>query len=67
MYQRSLEARFSSKPREQEGGDAVSSHDTPVAKRKRTTAQGEMYAHVCTDTQHARKLCDTCRHPVSSL
>ncbi|XP_073343307.1 cohesin subunit SA-1-like [Pagrus major] len=41
MYQRSLEARSSSKPREQEGGDAVSSHDTPVAKRKRTTAQGE--------------------------
>ncbi|XP_036932319.1 cohesin subunit SA-1 isoform X2 [Acanthopagrus latus] len=42
MYQRSLETRSSSKPREQEGSDAVSSHETPVAKRKRTTAQGEM-------------------------
>ncbi|XP_030251378.1 cohesin subunit SA-1 isoform X2 [Sparus aurata] len=46
MYQRSLEARFSSKPREQEGGDAVSSHDTPVAKRKRTTAQGSVSSSV---------------------
>ncbi|XP_026186093.1 cohesin subunit SA-2 [Mastacembelus armatus] len=41
MYQRSLEARISSKPREQvDGGDAVLSRDTPVAKRRRTTAQG---------------------------
>ncbi|KAL7394810.1 hypothetical protein ABVT39_004701 [Epinephelus coioides] len=41
MYLRSLEVRSSSKAREQEeGGDAASSHDTPVAKRKRTTAQG---------------------------
>ncbi|XP_049898198.1 cohesin subunit SA-2 isoform X2 [Epinephelus moara] len=41
MYLRSLEVRTSSKAREQEeGGDAASSHDTPVAKRKRTTAQG---------------------------
>ncbi|XP_070769672.1 cohesin subunit SA-1-like [Enoplosus armatus] len=41
LYQRSLEVRSSSKPREQEeGGDAVSSNDTPVAKRKRTAAQG---------------------------
>uniref|UniRef100_A0A8P4KEU1 Cohesin subunit SA n=1 Tax=Dicentrarchus labrax TaxID=13489 RepID=A0A8P4KEU1_DICLA len=51
MYQRSLDSRSSSKPRErrqqeEEGDDAASSHDTPVAKRKRTTAQGE------TDTQH---------------
>ncbi|XP_040904363.1 cohesin subunit SA-1 [Toxotes jaculatrix] len=41
LYQRSLEARLTSRPREQEQrGDAVSSHETPVAKRKRTTAQG---------------------------
>ncbi|XP_071314512.1 cohesin subunit SA-2-like isoform X2 [Trachinotus anak] len=41
MYQRSLEARSSSRPREQEqGGDAGSSRDTPVAKRRRTTALG---------------------------
>ncbi|XP_045885671.1 cohesin subunit SA-1 isoform X1 [Micropterus dolomieu] len=40
LYQRSLEVR-SSKPKErEEGGDAVSSHETPVAKRKRTPAQG---------------------------
>nr|XP_020480414.1 cohesin subunit SA-1-like isoform X2 [Monopterus albus] len=40
LYQRSLQARASSKPREQEGGgDAVSSPDIPVAKRKKTTAQ----------------------------
>lgn len=51
LYQRSLEGRSTSKPREQEeGGDAVSSHYTPVAKRKRTTAQGEM------DTQHTLTL-----------
>ncbi|XP_044218839.1 cohesin subunit SA-1 [Thunnus albacares] len=43
LYQRSLEGRSTSKPREQgEGGDAISSHDTPVAKRKRTTAQGSV-------------------------
>ncbi|XP_054453619.1 cohesin subunit SA-1 [Anoplopoma fimbria] len=41
MYQRSLEGRSTAKAREQEeGGDAGSSHITPVAKRKRTTAQG---------------------------
>ncbi|XP_041847127.1 cohesin subunit SA-1 isoform X2 [Melanotaenia boesemani] len=41
LYQHSLESGSSSKAREQEGkGDAISSHDTPVAKRKRTTVQG---------------------------
>ncbi|XP_076595594.1 cohesin subunit SA-2 [Chaetodon auriga] len=40
MYQRSLEARSSSKVREPEEGGAGPSHDTPVAKRKRTTVQG---------------------------
>ncbi|KAE8285652.1 Cohesin subunit SA-1 SCC3-like protein 1 Stromal antigen 1 [Larimichthys crocea] len=41
VYQRSLEVRSVSKPREQEQrGDAASIHDSPVAKRKRTTAQG---------------------------
>ncbi|GAA6223099.1 cohesin subunit SA-1-like [Lates japonicus] len=40
MYQRSLESRSAARPREQEeGGDAFSSRDTPVTKRKRT-AQG---------------------------
>ncbi|KAK2848661.1 hypothetical protein Q5P01_008495 [Channa striata] len=44
LYQRSLEACCSSKPSEQneEEGDAVSSHDTPAAKRRRTTAQGSV-------------------------
>ncbi|KAF3838690.1 hypothetical protein F7725_010458 [Dissostichus mawsoni] len=43
MYQRSLEGRrYSSKPREKEGGDAASSHDTPAAKRKRTTTPGSV-------------------------
>ncbi|XP_051277154.1 cohesin subunit SA-2 isoform X1 [Dicentrarchus labrax] len=51
MYQRSLDSRSSSKPRErrqqeEEGDDAASSHDTPVAKRKRTTAQGSMSSTV---------------------
>ncbi|XP_034064022.1 cohesin subunit SA-2 isoform X2 [Gymnodraco acuticeps] len=41
MYQCSLEGRSSSKPREKEGGDAASSHDTPAAKRKRTTTQDD--------------------------
>ncbi|CAI5652752.1 unnamed protein product [Oreochromis niloticus] len=40
LYQRSLEARSTSKATEQEGGDEVPSHDTPVVKRRRTTAQG---------------------------
>ncbi|TKS72111.1 Cohesin subunit SA-1 SCC3 -like protein 1 [Collichthys lucidus] len=40
VYQRSLEVRSVSKPREQEEHrDAAASHDSPVAKRKRTTAQ----------------------------
>ncbi|XP_034399362.1 cohesin subunit SA-1 [Cyclopterus lumpus] len=40
LYQRSLEGRSSAKAREQEEeGDAVSSHNAPVAKRKRTTPQ----------------------------
>ncbi|XP_034454234.1 cohesin subunit SA-1 [Hippoglossus hippoglossus] len=44
MYQQSLETRFTSRPREQqeEGGGAVFSHDIPVAKRKKTTAQGSV-------------------------
>ncbi|KAF1384988.1 hypothetical protein PFLUV_G00125940 [Perca fluviatilis] len=43
MYQRSLEGRSSSKARKQEeGGDVVSTHSSPVAKRKRTTAQGSV-------------------------
>ncbi|XP_070693242.1 cohesin subunit SA-1-like [Pempheris klunzingeri] len=43
LYQRSLEARSSSKPREQEQrGGVISSHDTPVAKRRRTTAQASV-------------------------
>nr|XP_019937625.1 PREDICTED: cohesin subunit SA-1-like [Paralichthys olivaceus]XP_019937710.1 PREDICTED: cohesin subunit SA-1-like [Paralichthys olivaceus] len=47
MYQQSLKARFTSRPREQEGGgDAVSSHDTPVAKRRKTTAQGSVSSNV---------------------
>ncbi|XP_006809016.1 cohesin subunit SA-1 isoform X2 [Neolamprologus brichardi] len=40
LYQRSLEARSTSKATEQEGGDEVPSHDMPVVKRRRTTAQG---------------------------
>ncbi|XP_032383518.1 cohesin subunit SA-2 isoform X1 [Etheostoma spectabile] len=40
LYQRSLEGRSSSKARKQEGVYVVSTHSTPVAKRKRTTAQG---------------------------
>ncbi|XP_026213699.1 cohesin subunit SA-1 isoform X2 [Anabas testudineus] len=42
MYRRSLQARSSSKPRQQqeEEADAISSHETPVAKRRRTTAPG---------------------------
>ncbi|KAM9357284.1 cohesin subunit SA-3 [Symphorus nematophorus] len=40
LYHRSLEARSSFRSREQEEeGAAASSHDTPVTKRKRTTAQ----------------------------
>ncbi|XP_069027301.1 cohesin subunit SA-1-like [Embiotoca jacksoni] len=47
MYQRSLEARSSSKSKEQaEGVVAVSSHNTPVAKRKKTTAQGSASSSV---------------------
>ncbi|XP_072252473.1 cohesin subunit SA-2-like [Leuresthes tenuis] len=40
LYLRSLESRFSSKSREQEGGDATASHNTPVAKRRRSAAHG---------------------------
>ncbi|XP_068571632.1 cohesin subunit SA-1-like isoform X2 [Cebidichthys violaceus] len=41
LYQRSLDGRFSAKARQrEERGDAFSSHETPVAKRKRTTPQG---------------------------
>ncbi|XP_076732055.1 cohesin subunit SA-1 isoform X3 [Maylandia zebra] len=40
LYQRSLEARATSKATEQEGDDEVPSHDMPVVKRRRTTAQG---------------------------
>lgn len=48
LYQHSLEGRFTSKVREQQaGGTAVSSHDTPVAKHRRTTTQGEMDTAVC--------------------
>ncbi|XP_060935180.1 cohesin subunit SA-1 [Limanda limanda] len=43
MYQQSLETRFTSRPRkQQEEGGGVSSHETPVAKRKKTTAQGSV-------------------------
>lgn len=43
MYQRSLGVLTQPKSREQEeGGAAVSSDATPVAKRRRTTSQGEM-------------------------
>lgn len=47
LYQRSLEGRTSAKAREQEEeeGDAVFSHDAPLAKRKRTTPQREMDTH----------------------
>ncbi|KAG7518889.1 cohesin subunit SA-1-like [Solea senegalensis] len=38
VYQRSLETR-STRPREQEKGDAFSTHETPVAKRKKTTTR----------------------------
>ncbi|KAK5864520.1 hypothetical protein PBY51_015757 [Eleginops maclovinus] len=41
MYQCSLKGRVSSKPIEKGGGD-VSSHDTPVAKRMKTTALGSV-------------------------
>uniref|UniRef100_A0AAQ5Z2K9 Cohesin subunit SA n=1 Tax=Amphiprion ocellaris TaxID=80972 RepID=A0AAQ5Z2K9_AMPOC len=42
LYQHSLVARSTSKPREQEeGGDVVSSYRSPVAKRKRTAATGD--------------------------
>lgn len=50
MYQRSLEARRSTRPREQER--EADSHETPVAKRKKTTsALGE------TDTHATQKPC----------
>ncbi|KAM6952951.1 cohesin subunit SA-2 [Lycodopsis pacificus] len=40
LYQRSLDGRSSAKARQrEERSDAVSSHDTPVAKRKRITPQ----------------------------
>ncbi|XP_023144986.2 cohesin subunit SA-1 isoform X2 [Amphiprion ocellaris] len=43
LYQHSLVARSTSKPREQEeGGDVVSSYRSPVAKRKRTAATGSV-------------------------
>ncbi|XP_008293622.1 cohesin subunit SA-1 [Stegastes partitus] len=43
LYQRSLATHSTSKSREQEEGtDAFSSHHSPVAKRKRTTAQGSV-------------------------
>ncbi|KAJ0002798.1 hypothetical protein NQD34_007947, partial [Periophthalmus magnuspinnatus] len=41
LYQRSLQARTISKPKDHEGGEqseAVSAHNSPVTKRKRTTA-----------------------------
>ena len=53
MYQRSLEGRYSSKAGEgEEGSEAVSSHDTPAAKRTRTTttAQGETDTHAAQQT-----------------
>ncbi|KAJ0049771.1 hypothetical protein NL108_003532, partial [Boleophthalmus pectinirostris] len=43
MYQRSLEARVVSKPSDQEGGrqsEAISAHNSPVPKRRKTTANG---------------------------
>ncbi|XP_029918342.1 cohesin subunit SA-1 isoform X2 [Myripristis murdjan] len=45
MYRRSLESRSSSRPTEEGGGGSErsstpSSHDTPVAKRRRPTAKG---------------------------
>ncbi|CAK6964961.1 cohesin subunit SA-2 [Scomber scombrus] len=47
-YQRSLEGRSASKAKDHEvGGDATSSLDTPVAKRKRTTTPGEGDTAVC--------------------
>ncbi|XP_041800213.1 cohesin subunit SA-1 [Chelmon rostratus] len=46
LYQRSLEAHSSSKLREQEEGSAAPSHETPVAKRKKTTAQGPVSSTV---------------------
>uniref|UniRef100_UPI003AB0B83D cohesin subunit SA-2-like n=1 Tax=Centroberyx gerrardi TaxID=166262 RepID=UPI003AB0B83D len=45
MYQRSLEIRSSSKPREEGGGERSSTltpHDTPAAKRRRTAAEGSV-------------------------
>lgn len=45
LYQRSLAARSTSKPTEQEqGDDQVSSHYTPLLKRRRTTTQGDAHA-----------------------
>lgn len=41
LYQRSLESRSSKYREVDEGDNAVSSLDTPVAKRKKTTAQGD--------------------------
>ncbi|XP_029369113.1 cohesin subunit SA-2 [Echeneis naucrates] len=42
IYQQSLEARRPHRPREPEPrGDTVGSHDVPLTKRRRTTAQGE--------------------------
>lgn len=41
MYLRSLESRPSKYKEPEEGGEAVSSLDTPLAKRKRTTPQGD--------------------------
>lgn len=54
LYQRSLEARATSKATEQEGDDEVPSHDMPVVKRRRTTAQGD--AHATPNTLHGYTL-----------
>ncbi|KAM4732683.1 cohesin subunit SA-1 [Anableps anableps] len=42
LYQRSLESRTSKYKDPEEGGEAVSSLDTPVAKRKKITAHGSV-------------------------
>lgn len=56
QYQRSLEGRSASKAKDhEEGGAAISSRDTPVAKRKRTTTPGEGDTAVCMNTLHTGK------------
>ncbi|KAK2904399.1 hypothetical protein Q8A73_011056 [Channa argus] len=65
LYQRSLEARSSSKPREQEEekGDAAPSHGTPAAKRRRTTAQGSVSTITRGSWLDSRSICSSLHTP----